>query len=663
MYQKLIWVMFFLFVAFNWAGMTASAHACQKQVVVVSGDTLCGLCRTHFGKFDSRLLSMILKYNPGITNPDLIRVGDVICLDAPESPPSVQSKTRSTINSVPATSYNRAMYPPPVNGSITQMTWLDDNTAIVEGRLNAEFPSAVFYVYAPGDLEYEQPGLEKPASDRFRVKAIIGRQGEDYGRSFILKLALLDEDGERFSDVTRPIVRRPHQTNETIVFDQQEIPGSQKTPVGWPGLESWTALQELDALKSDNVAFKIPNGRLIVNYRYLGYNPDEKYLSRYGRITLYGSSCLAKALLLKGDIEKAEQIIRPWAAQVSADGKIPRSANIIGDNYISPDVRTGEVAHFLGALALSKMVSRTSEWDDPIHRIVTAYIIPLIDSKTGLVKGGYNGIGSNGYGRPLAYEKINWCSTEHNLDLFQSLILTARAFRDLGLDITCENLAWSIGKGIDQYLWDEGAGTFYQGWRFEKPDQGRALDCCSWGALYSLKQARLSKESNDNVSADFYLSRARRCLKYADDHFRTEWYYKTPDGREGRIRGYRPYDGKIEDIRYEQGPLAGKVIDWSSQNDVVWSEGTLGVAKAWEELARETGDMNAKKRMQEIYKEMLTLQGLTDNGGMLYSTKQIQGYFSMGEELASISWLGYLAVVNDFKQSRQNGELIKWMSW
>lgn len=683
--RKLFWRMIAMAIGFYFTGMTAVGDTCQKKVIVRNGDTLAQICRVYFGKYDPLMLRTVLNQNQGITHPDLIKAGDVICLDAatPHSP--VKGKSLPTTK--PVTSVARArvkypssemaavdrkdaapvvrtrmMYPPPMPGSITRLTWLDDNTAIVEGRMDVDLRS-VFYVYVPGDLEYEQTGIEKPDPYSFRVRAIIGRQGRDYGQSFILKLALFDAGNERFAEVTRQIIRQPHIANDSIVFNQQEMPVDSKTPVGWLGLETWTAVQELDALKSDNAAFRAPNGRLIVNYRYIGYNPDEKYLSRYGRITLYGSSCLAKALLLKGEVVKAEQILRPWAAQVSPDGKVPRSANIIGDNYISPDVRTGEVAHFFGVLALARIIGKNAEWDEPIRRILIAYIIPLIDSETGLVKGGYNGVGSDGYNRPSGYEKISWFSTEHNLDLFQALILAAHVYRGHGLDITCENLAWNIGKGIDQFLWDEGAGTFNQGLRPEGPDRAKALDCCSWGALYLIKQARLSAESKQQSTADFYLTRARRCLAYVDNHFRTNWYYRTPGRKEGNIKGYRPYDGEIADVRYEEGPLAGKIIDWSSLNDIVWSEGTLGVAKAWEELARQTGDPNAKKRAQEIYQEMLNLQRLSDKGGMLYSTKQIKGHFTMGEELASIGWLGYLSVINDFAIPQENRELIKWMAW
>ncbi len=668
--------------------LPASGDTCRQKVIVRNGDTLAKICRAHFGKFDSTVLKKVLNQNPGLSNPNRIHVGDVICLDdsdkshqpqptgkirmtpKPETSvyeaqpaPFEEKKITKRPESPPLPAAERMIYPPPMPGAINRLTWLDDNTALVEGRMDADFHS-VFYVYVPGDLEYEQTDIVKPTPYTFQVKAIIGRQGRDYGQSFMLKIALFTAGNERFAEITRPVVRKEHASGESIEFGESATPAAAKSVTGWAGLETWMAVQEIDALKSDNRAFKVPNSRLVINYRYIGFNPDEPYLSRYGRITLYGSACLAKALLLKGETEKAEQILRPWAAQVTEDGKVPRSANVIGDNYISPDVRTGEIAHFFGVLALARMVTQNTEWDEPIRRILIAYILPLIDPETGLVKGGYNGLGSNGYGKPYSYERIEWCSTEHNLDLFQALILAAQVYRGLGLDITCDNLAWNIGRAIDKYLWDENAGTFNQGWRSEGPDRSRALDCASWGALYLIKQARLAKESRQPTTADFYLSRAKRCLDYADAHFQTTWYYRTPTGKEGHIRGYRPYNGQIPDVRYEEGPLAGEMIDWSSLNNIVWSEGTLGVAKAWEELARQTGDPTAQKRMQEIYQEMLSLQSLSDKGGMLYSTKQIKGHFTMGEELASIGWLGYLSALNDFTAPRQqNKEMLKWIAW
>ncbi len=640
---------------------------CEK-VKIRKGDTLAGLCRKHLNKYDRSICSKVLELNPGITNPNLIYAGQVICIPVLNSdfsgeeslpashrfPDASETKTDKPLS--PKKSV--AVYPPDMPGSITSLKWLDDNTAIVEGRTDSD-AQCVFYVFVPGDLEYEQAGLEKPTEGTFRVRAIIGRQGQDYGKTFILKLALFNSMQERIGEITRAIIRQPHEIGKVIWFGTEKGQTASGSG-GWKGIEEWMNIQGLDAMQADNAEFRIPGGYLVVNYRYMGYNPDERYLSRYGRVTLYGSSCIAKALLLRGNIRKAEAVLRVWANLTGPDGKIPRSANVIGDNYISPDVRTGEIAHFLGALAMARKLTGSKEWDEPIRNIVLHYIIPLQNQETGLVQGGYNGIGSEGYAKPAGYEKITWCSAEHNFDLFQALLLLSRTESDSDFRNTCRELYLQIGQGTDRYLWDQKAGTFNRGWRPEGPDRARALDCSSWGALYFLKQAALAKENGDQKSRSDYLKKARACLNYAENHFKTRWNFRTPDGKTGSVSGYRPYDGMIDDLRYEDGSNAGEMINWDGLTDMVWSEGTLGVAKAWEEYARETGDRNAEKRYQAIYRQMINLQKLSDKGGMLYSTKQIKGHFTMGEELASLGWMGYLT---DPGIRRKNEGIVKWMPW
>jgi hypothetical protein len=650
---------------------------CQKEVVIQPGDTLSKICNHYLGKYDPFVLQKLKALNPQLTDPNRIIAGDSLCLpylvskiQSPQNmdeaqkelaplTPSLQKETRPSSEKVtpisPETLSKLPIYPPPMPGQITQLKWTGDNTAIVEGRVEAQNAFCRFFVYVPGDLEYEQPNLEIRSDGTFQVHAVIGRQGRDYGNTFVLKLALFDSMDERIGEVRTSLIRQRHEINEIIRLDKQRLT-RKSGPTGWSGVETWMAVQAMDAMQSDNVAFRVPDGRIVKNFRYLGYNPDERYLSRYGRITLYGSSCLAKALLVKGNVKKAEEILRPWAAQITPDGKVPRSANVVGDNYISPDVRTGEVAHFLGALAAAKSVTGSKEWDAPITNLVNNYLVPLTDKTSGLVRGGYNGDG-NGYGKPRSYKMLTWCSAEHNFDLFQSLTLLARVYADSDLGNTCQKLASQIGDAIDQYLWDDEDGTFNQGWNNETgADQARALDCASWGALYLLKRARLAKSSAQ------YIEKAGRCLKYAERHFKTRWCYRTPEGETGCIEGYRPYHGKIPDVRYEDGPNAGKLINWSSLADMVWSEGTLGVAKAWEEFAKQTGDRKAQQRFRSIYGQMKKLQSLSDQGGILYSTRQIKGHFTMGEELASLSWLAYLSCLAD-NTLKKNDELVNWMPW
>lgn len=677
--------------------VSAQTGKCRKEIVIQHGDNLGKICYEHFGKFSNSLLRQILDLNPHIKDPNRIQAGDTLCLEREKETPKepeqegLKPKVKKTAKKAPEAQETREKqkelpqrktkpsvvqkdaphlfekediptYPMPQPGKISRLTWQSDNTAMVEGEVYSD-SRCVFYVYVPGDLEYRQEGLEKPSPDTFRVKAIIGRRGRDYGKTFVLKLALFDQTGTRVAEIRRSIIRQPHAVDQVVWFGKDDTMTDDASITGWEGVNTWVRVQELEAMKSDNVAFQVPKGRLVVNYRYIGYNPDARYLSRYGRITLYGSSCMAKAYLFEGEIEKGTEILRPWCAQMTRDGRVPRSANVIGDNYISPDIRTGEVAHFLGALGLAQKLDPSPEWDRCIRTIVKEYIEPLTDPETGLVKGGYNGLGSEGYGNPYAYEKITWCSAEHNFDIFQALTLLTHVYAGTDFSTHCYQLSWKIGGGIDQYLWDEDEGTFNRGWRPEGPDAARALDCSSWGALYLLKQAGLAGVRGDEPMRKHYIAMAKRCLEYAEKHFRTLWHYRTPGGRNGTIEGYRPYDGLISDLRHEDGPFAGEMIDWDKMNKMVWSEGTLGVALAWEEFGRLTDDEYAGKRAREIYHQMRNLQGLSDKGGMLYSTKQIKGHFTMGEELASLGWLGYLLSIQESGMSSHKQSLIKWMVW
>lgn len=104
------------------------------------------------------------------------------------------------------------------------------------------------------------------------------------------------------------------------------------------------------------------------------------------------------------------------------------------------------------------------------------------------------------------------------------------------------------------------------------------------------------------------------------------------------------------------------MINWNELTDMVWSEGTLGVGMAWEEYARHTGNKRAKNISREIYNNMINLQSLSNKGGMLYSTKQIKGHFTMGEELASLSWMAYLNLVtsSDFYKKDNIISLMPW---
>jgi hypothetical protein len=534
------------------------------------------------------------------------------------------------------TPFNRKyeQYPASFSGAFEKLEWISDDVVRIIGLIDPISHPGVnfsFFVTVPGDLEYEQPLLEIQPNGRFEVLASIGRPKKDYDREFVVKLVKRLE-GRRVAELIHVITKVK---NPEPVQDLKRAL-STAPPVKYEGFQQWVEIQQVPSEFSDNPVIKFKGGLLVKNYRFLSYNPDEPYLSRYGRITLYGSSTLAKALILMGELDKARQVLNIWLALMDDHGRIPRSANTIGDNFINHDIRSGDMAHFLGALALMKAATGETEYDPSIFKIIDNYFIPQQDGMTGLVRGGFNSR-STGYGPAGGYMPVNWASAEHNFDLFQALVLLSQLYEQ---EIAQKFITFyrEIGRGIDRYLWDDKEGTFDRGYRFDSAhDRARALDCSSWGVLYLLKQSKLVSKEEIGLK-NLYINRARRSLHYLEKNFATEWCYQTPDGRKGCIRGFRPYAGTIEDLRSESEK---KPIDWDRLSDMVWSEGTLGVAMAYDAWWKITGEPSAQKRFQDILGEMVRLQSLSDRGGVLYSSKRIEGHFTTGEELASLGWLGY----------------------
>ncbi|MBF0344733.1 MAG: hypothetical protein HQL06_10940 [Nitrospirae bacterium] len=551
------------------------------------------------------------------------------------------------------------LYPPVLKGEIKRLDWLADNVARVTGEVDAssQYNGAVytFFVCVEGDLDYEQPLFKIESNGRFEAVVNVGREYMDYGKVFYLKV-VKSINGQVVNELKEKIVKKLG-GDKIIIFDKK----SKVPATGLNGIEMWLKQQTVETDKVVNMPFRVDNGRFVKNYRYIAYAPEERYLARYGRITLYGSSVMAKALLVKGEYEKASMIAGVWIAQTDDMGRIPRSANIVGDTYISPSVRSGDTAHFLGSLALLKAYSGSSEYDDVIIRIVEKYFITLQDKETGLIRGGYDGSG-DGYDPFKSYTVVNWASAEHNFDLFQSLVLLSKVFSGEKGELF-RRLSERVAYGLDNYMWNDSIGTFNRGYRFEAgEDRALALDCASWGALYLLKQARLARQSNNVERERFYINRAKRALSFLEKNFSTSWCYKTPTDKTGCIKGYKPYVGSISDIR-QHDDMSAPMINWDEITDFVWPEGTLGVAVAYYEMQRLLNDKHSYNRFKDIVREMQAVQSLSDIGGVFYSSKTISGHFTRGEELASSGWLTYALLLNDNKVTPRLKQYINWIPW
>jgi hypothetical protein len=679
--------------------------ACAESFPIVEvreGDTLYKMCSKQYGKCSENLVRSIRKLNPWLRKADLIKVGDRIKFPLPKSKigtavtaekvtagpasvhggsagPSIASPatgaslgTATAGNVAPATAAPATagppqstgpayeQYPGVMVGRISQLKWLSDNTAMITGTISRQ-PDGEnvfsFIVSVDGDLDYPQQ-LQIAADGKFIAFASIGRPFEDYGRKFTLKL-VHGQRGKQVSQISETVIKEQNRAG-TINFNSPQ--GGADRINGTAGIESWIKAQSVNSKELDNSRFKTKDGLVIRNYRFVNYNPDEKYLGRYGRVTLYGSSTIAKYLVIKGDLPTAKKILDVWCDLLDDKGGVPRSANVVGDTYVSPDVRTGDMAYFLGALALYKASSASEEYDGVIKKLLYTYFKPLQDPLTGLVRGGYSS-SSNGYSGGGQVEYVSWASAEHNFDLFQALVLLSRLFSGPEKEAIV-GFYQTIGKGLDTYMWDKENNTFNRGYRFETGfDKAKALDCSSWGALYLLKQAALAAEAKIYAREDFYMRRASTALDFIDRNFKATWCYTTAAGKKGCISGYKPYAGTIDDVRDDATQVP---IDWDRISDLVWSEGTLGVAIAQYQMwCKKSSGMDVKNcaRFYDLVDQMLELQSLGQTGGLLYTSKRIEGHFTQGEELASLAWLGYALIIKGNEYSPGIEKYKKVIPW
>ena len=86
----------------------------------------------------------------------------------------------------------------------------------------------------------------------------------------------------------------------------------------------------------------------------------------------------------------------------------------------------------------------------------------------------------------------------------------------------------------------------------------------------------------------------------------------------------------------------------------------MGVAMAYSELCRVTKNRQYCINFDKLLQEIMKLQSLSDTGGILYSSEQIESLFTRGEELSSLAWLGYAL---SEKKNRLNPSLEKYKGW
>ncbi len=370
-------------------------------------------------------------------------------------------------------------------------------------------------------------------------------------------------------------------------------------------------------------------GAYVVSYDYCSYGtPDQKqYLGRYGRGFTYDQGLVLIARTMSGQLTQTQELAgyvssfqNSGQLTTTTPGSFGFSFNGQGnggekDNFYDMDYLRSGVNAWLGyGLLFYARQSGDTQFSEVITRLADYLLDQQVtddaDARYGLFTGGQGSWITQT--DKFTDTHIGWVATEHNIDLYFFL-------RDLGLMTGKSRYLDAAHLLRDNMpdLWNEEKGRLNQGMLADGTlNTDDALDAASWGAMYWVAVGDLEK--------------AARSLEYADLAY-SNTVLVSPTLS---VWGYKPYTGTAE----------GE--NWSAVN-VVWSEGSLGVALAHLKLGRALqarGDATGQAHIQKadrILTEMEKLQALDPNGGLLYtwaSGSEIAG-FPQAPSVAGTAWL------------------------
>lgn len=369
---------------------------------------------------------------------------------------------------------------------------------------------------------------------------------------------------------------------------------------------------------------------------YFGTPDQKRYLGRFGRGSTYDQALYIIARTMLGQQEAAADTGRYMMSFLNGDVISPIFSDTVGfsmngqgprdekDNFYDMTyIRNGTIGWLGYSYLFHTGVYSDAEFLDMMTALgdylLTQQITATGDNRYGLFTGGY------GSWPPVAPdtfidEPVGWVAAEHNIDIYFFL-------RDLG-EVTGNPqytaAANTLVEGMET-LWDEELGRLHQGIMNVTGtlDTTDALDASSWGAMYWMAIGRYD--------------RAERSLLYADAVFQnTVVASNTVEATTiVTVTGYGPY---------------------TYTPDLVWSEGSLGVAMAYLKLGHglieQCGDPYGYlyiTRAQEILHQMEILQTLDPQGGLFYSIypgEEITDFARM-PSAAGTTWYIMVAQVMD----------------
>lgn len=381
----------------------------------------------------------------------------------------------------------------------------------------------------------------------------------------------------------------------------------------------------------------------VLSYEIPPESPDYRYIS--GRSIVYDDALAVIAFTMAKDYRSALSVLSALRRNARDDGGFwfgynTQNAWPSAEDSVGAIERSGATA-WLGYSAVYYLRSRDS--DEPgylsankeakailaMARSVAEYLIGLQvkdarDIRYGLVLGGrasyafaYVGTGVE---EILDEDPIEWVSAEHNIDAFFF-------FRDLGRltgDPRYADVAALIRDGLFR-LWDASKGQYSQGFKAAARDTILALDCASWGAIFSLSTGK----------GDY----AGTCAKAIESRYRSDGLASDSDTGSGvKVAGYKPY---ARAPVYEGAPDEVFRFYFPGERDptwkkfrAVWSEGSFGVAMAYLKLGK-------RDEAARIIDEMLKLR--SPGGGFRYCSREIPHLFVTYPSVASTAWFSIVA--------------------
>ena len=367
---------------------------------------------------------------------------------------------------------------------------------------------------------------------------------------------------------------------------------------------------------------------LVLSYEIPQNAPSYKYI--FGRSIIYDDALAAIALTMQKDYKSAAQVLlalkrlqRPdgglwfgynvnndWPSEKDFEGSVERTGATAWVGYAAVyylTARAGDDASFI-------QTSREAKAILEFARSLADYLVRLqvqksSDLRFGLITGGKNSftlkLQNNTVNELFTSSEIGWISAEHNIDAYFFL-------KEIGALTKNDQYMRSAAliKSSMMRIWKDRDGQYCRGIKTDRVDDVLALDCASWGAVFSLSAGRKD-----------YAAKSLAAIE--------KLYRSSSDG----VWGYKPYankeiyeDGGTDITKFYFPGLNGTTWD---KLEGVWVEGSMGAAFAY----LKTGD---RKKAEEIARQMLPLQ--REGGGFIYFTKEVPHEFSTYVSLASTAW-------------------------